>query len=494
MKKRRLPGKVGIVFMSGVSGVLGTLWGVLCSCAAWKSLPLRGLQLPLFMMCAVFLCFSAACGRHEPPREALPAAQAPSIADLRRMPQSAGAYISEPSPRPFMTSERLAAYAENFVREYFSPWDRQSPKHALETIHWPFKEWREGSVYAENTLPIAQARLDALLRTADFENYPSMSMHGISVCETSMRAVPSEGPVFFDFDRAGEGFPFDYNQNSLLHAQTPVFVSHATKDGQWLHVESRFTFGWVPRRHIAFMADDDIRAFRSAPLAAFVKDDVPVTGPYGKHRFTGRIGALAPVVGGSTEEKQSLDILLVDRDETGQAVLLSAEVSARDAAPQPLPADAESLAQLLDEMMGQAYGWGGLYGNRDCSALLMDLFAPLGIALPRNSKRQAAFGRFISLKGLGPEAKEQLIRENGKPFATFLWHPGHIMLYLGQYEGRAAVAHAVWGVKTKRKGIEGRHVIGKTVITSLEPGKELPDISLPGGSRLLSLEGMTFLD
>lgn len=434
---------------------------------------------------------SAGCTHRSTKPDAASADRPGMVADLMNMPQSARAYIPTPSPVPFLSPERQAEYASAFVQEHYSPWDRSEPVHDLETVRWPLREWGSGSVFGENTLPIPKENLEALAEYADFDRYPAVKLPGITVCESSLRALPTQKPVFFNFARAGEGFPFDYNQNTLVHAQTPLFISHASADGAWLHVETRNAFGWLPARHIALLDDGDIDAFRSAPLAAFVKDHVPVTGSYGRHRFTGRIGALVPVVG---DGEASYDVLIVDRDETGRAVLLDAAVSKDHIAVMPLPATAEVVARLLDEVMGQAYGWGGLYGNRDCSALLVDIFTPLGIPLPRNSKQQAAAGRFLSLQDISPEAKERMIRTGAVPFATFLWHPGHIMLYLGQYEGRAAVAHAVWGVKTEKDGIEGRHVIGRTVITSLEPGKELPDISLPKGSRLLSLEGMTRLE
>ena len=81
----------------------------------------------------------------------------------------------------------------------------------------------------------------------------------------------------------------------------------------------------------------------------------------------------------------------------------------------------------------------------------------------------------ISLEDLSLEQKEEMILKEGIPFETFLYKKGHILLYLGVYRGEIAVLHNVWGVKTMKKGIEGRKIVGKTVISSLNLGKERED-------------------
>ena len=65
------------------------------------------------------------------------------------------------------------------------------------------------------------------------------------------------------------------------------------------------------------------------------------------------------------------------------------------------------------------------------------------------------------------------------------------MLYIGNNNGRAIVFHNTWGIKTKDiNGKEGRKIIGGSVITTLEPGKELPDSY---GTILSKIEGFTIL-
>jgi cell wall-associated NlpC family hydrolase len=65
---------------------------------------------------------------------------------------------------------------------------------------------------------------------------------------------------------------------------------------------------------------------------------------------------------------------------------------------------------MANELIGEAYGWGGLYQNRDCSAMVRDMFSPFGIWLPRHSEDQAREGgEFIDLTTFSPEEKEKVI-------------------------------------------------------------------------------------
>lgn len=66
------------------------------------------------------------------------------------------------------------------------------------------------------------------------------------------------------------------------------------------------------------------------------------------------------------------------------------------------------------------------------------------------------------------------------------------MLYAGSYRGRVVVFHNLWGLRTKNKGVEGRYVIGRSVLSTLDVGKDLPDID-PDGLLINAITGMTNL-
>ncbi|MDD5711591.1 MAG: NlpC/P60 family protein [Smithellaceae bacterium] len=129
---------------------------------------------------------------------------------------------------------------------------------------------------------------------------------------------------------------------------------------------------------------------------------------------------------------------------------------------------------MANELLGEPYGWGGLNQNRDCSALTMDIFSPFGLWLPRNSGDQAHLGgTFYDLSNLPAAEKNELIRSKGVPYATLLWRKGHIMLYIGESQGRILIFHNFWGIRIKdANGKVGKMIFGRAAITTLRPGAE----------------------
>jgi cell wall-associated NlpC family hydrolase len=144
--------------------------------------------------------------------------------------------------------------------------------------------------------------------------------------------------------------------------------------------------------------------------------------------------------------------------------------------PFPLPFTPQTVANLGNQFMGRHYGWGGAFLERDCSLMLQDLFKPFGIWLPRNSAAQLKIGRVTNLSGMSPGAKTTWLAQNGVPFRTIVGFPGHVTLYLGQYKGESVIFHSIWGLRTMTPRGEGRAVLGKVCVTSVTPGRELPNI------------------
>jgi hypothetical protein len=171
-----------------------------------------------------------------------------------------------------------------------------------------------------------------------------------------------------------------------------------------------------------------------------------------------------------------------------------ADIGYHQASLMPVPLTSRAVAELADAMAGQLYGWGGMFENRDCSSTMRDLFLPFGIWLPRNSAQQArSGGEFVSLDGLDVSAKLHLIRTQGVPFASLIWLPGHIGLYLGvDGRGEPLLLHNIWGVRTVLPGGgEGRAVAGRLVISTLRPGEERKDVRRDG--FLNRLTGLTLV-
>jgi hypothetical protein len=286
-------------------------------------------------------------------------------------------------------------------------------------------------------------------------------------------------------------------QNSLVPAGTPVLVTHESKDRLWALVETDWVAGWVRQQEIAAVDETFMADYSAHPLAGFRADQVPVIPEDSVPVFSGRVGMALPMKGPASDTG-FVTVLAPVRNHLGNAELLDAGVPDHGIQRLPFPATPDNFAGILNALMGQTYGWGGLYENRDCSALIQDVFAGFGLPLPRNSKDQADFGENISLKELSGPEKQSLIRTQGVPLQTLLYMPGHIMLYLGPdpASDQPVICHAMWGVTTRPPlSIRaGRLVVGRTVITTLEPGKEQFPLVQPKDLLVEKLTRMVLLN
>lgn len=440
---------------------------------------LAGAALMMALLCSLLIGCAAG-----------PAKQGP-IRDLLELPQDPAAYLDPATAgQPLIAPEQAQALARQFLAAHFSPWHRSWPVYDSAKVFAGLASYDSALMYGETRQLRPTAWLEGQRRQSSLDSYPNARLRAVSVVNTSMRVLPTAEPAFLNFYEAGEGYPFDYLQNSAVWAQTPLFVSHYSADGAWALCESRFAYGWVPVSDIALVDEEFVASFEQSELLTFTADRVPLAGDFGQFRFEGRVGMLLPLIG---REDGAFQVLIGVRDSLGRAVLASSSVPQGAAAEFPLASTPANLALLSRDLMGQPYGWGGMYGHRDCSSMVQDLFTALGVALPRNSSQQAKAGRYQSLEGLSDRAKAERIVTLGRPWQTLLWKPGHIMLYIGEYEGQPMILHTTWGVKTKAWGREGRHFIGATVITTLTPGSELGDLDRPDGLLLHKLRGMTIL-
>ena len=157
-----------------------------------------------------------------------------------------------------------------------------------------------------------------------------------------------------------------------------------------------------------------------------------------------------------------------------RVIKLDKNISAK----KPIKLNRENITKISKEFLGEKYGWGGSFMNRDCSSMIRDFFAPFGIWLPRNSKAQANYSKYIDLSKMDKAQKERYIITNAKPFETTIYMRGHIMLYIGHIDGRAYAMHNMWGIRTKDDSgkIGGRKIVGQTVVSSLHLGDGLDGV------------------
>ena len=387
------------------------------------------------------------------------------IYDLINIPQDVEFFTKD-----INSSKKKYAIQKKYEKYYFNVWNYTKPREKLEDVKWPFYSYKAGKSYGENLQLIEEKFFDEMLENANFDSYGRLNLKAITLNHANIRAFPTIKPLLRDPTAAGEGFPFDYLQNSTLHANKPIFVSHYSKDGAWVYIFSSFASGWIKSNNIVVLQDLHVEAYKDAQQLFFIKEGVPLYGSKGNFLFYSKIGMMLALI---SEDDENYIALAISTYQNTKPLFEKIKISKNIARKEILNLDKESLAMIMNEMIKTNYGWGGMYEQRDCSSTLRDMYAPFGIWLPRNSSQQARVGKIIKLEDLSDDEKVRVIKEKAIPFETLLYKKGHIVLYVGTLDDEIIIFHNTWGIKTKKDDKEGRFIIGKTIFSTLKLGKQL---------------------
>ncbi|ADW17602.1 NLP/P60 protein [Desulfobulbus propionicus DSM 2032] len=405
-----------------------------------------------------------------------------TINDLQTIPQDIGPFAAV--FKQTMRADEQRQAARQFHQQYFTPWTTTAPLFETTTVAEGVRQLAAQTWYGENRLIVEPTRMQHLLALADLERFPSMNQLGIAIKPSFIRILPTMRPFY----ETPDDVPFDHLQFAEIKPNEPVRLLHATTDGAWLYIETSYANGWVDPEAIRLVDESVRNRLANAPQLVVVRDYSSIQTTQSKILPQPKIGTLYPLV------KEEADHWLVDVAVVGDdqhATLATARIAKNDARRHPLPLNSENVTLIGNELLKTDYGWGELYRNRDCSATTRDFFLAFGIWLPRNSYKQITSGPFVPLAGLSTSDKELRIREQGIPFRTLLHHKGHIMLYVGLHNSKPVILHTAWGLAYRPTNCpEQKFIIGRTIVSTLEAGKEL---SLSKGTTLDRLDGMLLL-
>jgi len=355
--------------------------------------------------------------------------------------------------------------SKEFLKKYFLVWEQDKISISKEDALWGFSI-KDVTRYLENFSKIDSKWLEKEKINSNFEEFNTLNKKAITIKNTNIRVFPTISPIFKNPETLGEGFPFDYNQNSLLKINSPLMVSHLSKDRAWAFIESGFVYGWVKIDDIAFVDDKFINEFKNENYFITIKEDFAIYNP----NFIEYIKASTMF-----PEKENR-YLIATKDRFMNARIDFIDIKDDYISSFPLEFNLENRVILLKEFLNEPYGWGGLFANRDCSSFTQDYFSIFGKLIARNSKAQTSFGEYIDLSDKSNEEKKRFIKNSAKPFSTLVYLQGHIMLYIGNLDGEPLLVHNIWSIKLKDKdNNEKRQIVGKTVISTLEIGKELEE-------------------
>jgi hypothetical protein len=411
------------------------------------------------------------------------------IDDLKILPQNIEAYLDNLEIRD--ETYQLASL-EAYKANYFIPWHENSMRTSLQDAQWAYRIFSEKNSYGENLLPLSQNYFKKIKQKSNFEEYATLNKKAITIVHTDIRAFPTRKPLFLNPKKAGEGFPFDYLQNSSIAPNKPLFVSHYSKDKEWVFVESSFAYGWLPLRDIAFISQVSAQTYEQKAKIFVTHEGDPLYDENNNFLFRTQIGMLLSQADAANTKKDKIALSLFFAKQNRNAQAVVSFIENEKISQGVLAFNQKNIRKIFHEVSQVKYGWGGLYKNRDCSSILRDFFAPFGLWLPRNSYQQSKVGKVISFKSLTDEQKIALIKQKAIPFETLLYKKGHILLYVGIKDGEVIVFHNAWGIKIQEQGREGRFLIAKPIFSTLTVGKNLKNYD-KNASLLHTLKSMNIL-
>jgi cell wall-associated NlpC family hydrolase len=398
------------------------------------------------------------------------AANGAVVGDLDRFPQSADTYLPVAPDSLIVSLAEQGVYADEFMANYFAPWRNEDLSYldiSLDKIATWHKNLAKKKYYNAKGVALPNDSMTNILANGTIKTDAS-PRPGVCLSDADVRVLPTETRVFSSA-AAAKGdrglLKLDQLQNSTIKPGEPLAIFAHSKDDKWLFAATGAVLGWIKAEKAALVDEDFMEKYMYASYAVFVKDNVGISEKNGTVTATAKMGTILPIEGA--------DLLMPAVGKNGMASAVPYRPKAGEVDLFPVVFTPRNAARAMDELIGEPYGWGGAGGLRDCSAMTRDYFSLFGVWLPRNSADQAASGAVVSLENTPVGERPRTIVENGVPFATLIHMPGHIMLYLGVYDGEPVVFHNTWGVRVTDGGNAGRLVIGKAVISSLRAGEEI---------------------
>lgn len=399
------------------------------------------------------------------------------VNDLEQFPQDIALYVEKNG----RNQESSIEIQKQFEASYYRPWSYKIAPICAKEAAWPIGAYKSG--YGSNLKPHESEWFKEMEVQSNFASFSTINKPAMMTRWMSLRVLPTIKPLYKNPDRPGDGYPFDLLQNSSVAFGEPVFISHASLDGGWLYIFANNASGWVEANAVAVVESDQVELLRKKEKLFITEDRVPLKDKNNQFVTYSRIGMVLSSVGETDEYYKAL---YIDTTNTLRELYVpkkSAHIGIR-------LINKEELIQLGSHLMRNTYGWGGMFEERDCSSMIRDYTTPFGIWLPRNSAQQAKRGEIISLKDMNNTQKLELIKEKAIPFETILYKKGHVLLYVGVYEGQVMAMHNIWGIRTKdQKGNKGRVIVGRAVISTLELGSEVENFD-PENMLLTTIESM----
>jgi len=359
---------------------------------------------------------------------------------------------------------------------------RQVPAAQLRQDITALSVWPTRPLYGADGQPVPAATRAGIEANLALASLPAQTrpQYGLVVQRAALRTFPTRQRVF---SRPGDT-DIDRFQESALFPGDKVAVVHRSADGQWLFVHSERYSAWIPYEAVAIGERDTVLGYGAqGPYRVITGATAHTAHTPEEPRVSGLqldMGVRLPVLADWPAEQPvngqqahaAWVVQLPVRDADGRLQLRPALLPrSQDTAADYLPLTPRLLLQQAYKFLGERYGWGHDYGTRDCSGFVSEIYRSFGVLLPRNTGAQAdspALDRRGFTDQDSARTREQAVAQ--LQVGDLVYIPGHVMMAIGQVDGRTWVIHDTAGGSWN--GPDGRRIaahLNGVSVTPLEP-------------------------
>ena len=332
------------------------------------------------------------------------------------------------------------------------------------------KQFRTAVYYDHTNRPASAAFYRRISEALAEEAIPAVIEPAFALVTrtTDLRELPTDEVLM----QKPDDLAFDSLQYARLECGTAVAILHFTADRQWCLVQTSFAMGWIKALDAAVGTREEIARFAATAPLVIIGEHADVYRDKAFLQFAASMpmGSSLPL---NARTEQYSEVLFPRRDEQGKLKIIPAYLSRKAEVHEGfLPYTDENVLRQAFKLYGGSYGWGGMFGGRDCSRFIRDIFRCFGFNMPANSLRQANLNeiRKEDVSGISPSEKRALLRQHdGKP--VLLYMRGHIMLLLGVIDDRVYAIHSTWAYRDREWFREATYHVGRVTVSDLSLGE-----------------------
>jgi len=286
---------------------------------------------------------------------------------------------------------------------------------------------------------------------------------GYSVSRSTLREFPVDGFMTDDKDN-----PFDdLATMGFFNPFCRVIVIHESADGKWYYVLTDTASGWVKKEEVALCKSRSDWNSRYDPddFLIVTGKELRMTYDFALPEFSNLLlpmGTKLPLVPADKAPEYingrlaygNYIVKLPSRGSNGYIVDKYALIPLSwDVSVGYLDYTRNNVIELSFKFLGDIYGYKGSMHSVNCSGMVRAVFSCFGLYLPglaTNQQRASGQLERIVLEGMSNKEKEAVL--DTVDAGTLVFFTGHIMVYLGEYDGEYYVISATGGYHEEDAG------------------------------------------